>query len=294
MTVANKGDKVAQLYSYQTLDGLVELIEAVGRDFRRNRPNRYRCLDQDVDVQLTSFDKVGVYVDYPDKDTRARYFEAYLGNQFSANAHPVLEQAKSLQKCAARFVEYQETDPNSAMHCLGCVRLAAKGLLQVLIQLTMGTCPQFKTAHARTGAIFRMTTNILRNASFAAAFGVNEIGDKNWPETEYNRRGGILVREIMANGDSIFAKDGSMTDVGKNQLEHFKAFQDCAFYGAKTIRMVSQKKWNLGNDGHLAELGTTAARWHEATLKLPSKVNRRRFTTADVAEITGQASLAHL
>ena len=287
MAAANKGNKVAQLYSYQTLDGLVELIEAVSRDFRRNRADRYRCLDQDVGVQLASFDKVGVDVDYPNKDTRARYFEAYLGNQLSAKAHPFLEQAKSLQKCAACYVENEETDPNSAVHCLDCVRLAAKGLLQILIQLTMGTAPQFTRTHARTAAIFRVATNILQNASFAAAFGVNGIGDKNWPETEYNRRGGILMREIMANGDSIFA-EGGMTDVGKCQLEHFKAFQDCAFYGAKTIKMVSEKKWNLGSDGHLADLGITAARWHYATLNLPSKVDRHRFTSAYVAEITGQ------
>ena len=288
MVAANKGGKVARLYLYQTLDGLVELIEAVARDFRHNKSDRYRCLDRDVGAQLTSLERVGIDVKYPDKDIRARYFEAYLGNQFGASPHPVLEQAKSLQKCAARYVDYEETDPNTASHCLDCVQLAAKGLLQVLIQLTMGTGPRFTRAYARTGAIFRLTTNILRDESFAAAFGVNGIGDKNWPETEYDRRGGILVREMMAAGASIFAEDGGMTDVGKCQLEHFKAFQDCAFYGARTIKLVSEREWDRGEDRHLVDLGLAAARWHNATRDLPHKVDRHRFTSAHVAEITGQ------
>ena len=289
MAAAKKGNKAAQLYSYQTLDALVELVEAVSRNFRLNRPDQYRYLDRDADVQLTWFDKVGVDVDYPDKETRARYFEAYLGNQFSPKAHPVLEKAKSLRRCAVCYVEYEETDPNSAKHCLECVRLAAKGLLEVLRQLTTGKAPQFTRAHASTGAIFRMTTNILRNRSFAAAFGVHEIGDNNWPETEYNYRGGKLVRQVLAVGDSISAEDGGLSDAAKSQLHHFKAFQDCAFYGAKTIKMVSERKWNSGKDSPLGNLSIMAARWHEATLKLPGKVNRYSLTTADVAEITEQA-----
>ena len=294
MVAANKGNKVAQLYSFQTLDGLVELIEAVARDFRHNKSDRYRCLDKDVGAQLTSLEMVGIDVKYPDKDARARYFEAYLGNQFGANPHPVLEQAKSLQKCAARYVEYEESDPNSGIHCLGCVQMAAKGLLQVLIQLSMGTGPQFTRAYARTRAIFRLATNVLRNESFAAAFGVNRIGDRNWPDSEYDRRGGILVREIMANGDSIFAEGGGMTEMGKCQLEHFKAFQDCAFYGARTIRMVSEKNRDLKIDGHLVDLAKTAAHWHDAVLDLPHRVDRHRFTRADVAEITGQRKYMRL
>ena len=95
MATANKGIRLAQMYSHQTLDALVELIEAVSRDYRRNRADRYRCLDRDVRMQLSSFDKVGIdVVHYPDKESRARYFDAYLGNQFSADAHPALEQAK--------------------------------------------------------------------------------------------------------------------------------------------------------------------------------------------------------
>jgi len=291
MTTANTGIKVAQLYSYQSLDGLVELIEVVSRDFRRNSPDRYRYLDQDVHVQLSRFDRVGASADYPDRHTRARYFEAYLGDQFSPRAHPVLEHAKSLRKCAARHVEYEETDPNSANHCLDCVHLAAKSLLQVLIQLTTDTAPQFTRVHASTSAIFRTTANILRNASFAAAFGVHEICDETWPETHYNRQGGILVRQIMAIDKSNSAEVGGLTDLGKSQLQHFKAFQDCAIYGAKTIKLLFEKKWNSGDDEHLRDLCMTAARWHEATLKLPGKVSQRRFTTADIAEITEQANL---
>lgn len=288
MVAVNKGHKVARLYSYQTLDGLVELVEAVARDIRRNKSDRYRGLDRDVAAQLASFEKVGVDVKYPDKATRARYFEGYLGNQFGANPHPVLEQAKSLQRCASRYVEYEKSEPNSGIHCLNCVRMAAKGLLQVLIQLTMGAGPQFTRVYARTGAIFRLATTVLRNDSFAAAFGVNGIGDKGWPETEYDRRGGILVREILANGDSIFAGRGGMTDEAKCQLEHFKAYHDCAFHGATTIRMVSEKNRDLKIDGHLADVARAAARWHDAIHDLPHKVDRHRFTRADVAEITGQ------
>jgi len=293
MVAANKGDKVAQLYLFQTLDALVELIEAVSLDFRRNNPDRYRCLDKDVNAWLKSFDKVGIDVNFPDKRTRARYFEAYLGNQCSANAHPFLEQVKSLQKCAARYVEIKEADPQGAIHCLDCIRMAARGLLQVLIQLSMGTSHQFARAYARTGAIFQMTTSILRDASFAAAFGVNEIGDENWPDTEYNRRGGILVREMMAAGAPTFVEDRRVTDVGKCQLEHFKVFQDCAFYGARTIRLVSAKKWNLGGDRHLVDLGAAAACWHDAMNDLPHKVDRHRFTSDYVAEITGQRKHMH-
>jgi len=294
MTVTNMGIKAAQLYSHQTLDALVELIEAVSRDFHRNRSERYRYLDQYAALQLSRFDKISVHVDYPDKNTRARYFEAYLGNQFSPKAHPVLEQAKWLRKCAERYAEYDKTDPNSANHCLECVRMAAKGLLQVLTQLTSGSARQFTRAHASTGAIFRTTTNILRNASFAAAFGVGEIDDESWPETAYNRRGGILVRQIMAIESLISATDGGLTDAGKSQLRHFKAFQDCAINGARTIELVSEKKWNSGEGGSLRDLCMMAHRWHEATLKLPGKVSQRRFSTADVAEITEQASLIGL
>jgi len=288
MVAANKGRQVAQLYSYQTLDGLVELVEAVARDFRRHRADRYRVLDRDIARQLASFEMVGTDAKYPDTNTRARYFDAYLGNQCGPNPHPVLEQARSLQRCAARYVEVEESDPNSTNHCLGCVLISAKGLLQVLIQLTMGAGPRFTRAHARTGAIFRLATSILRNESFAAAFGVNGVGDDNWPETEYDRRGGILVREIMANGDSIFAKGSDLTETGRAQLENFKAFQDCAFYGARTIALVSERNRNLKIDEHLAYLARTAARWHDALHDLPNKVDRHRFTSTDVAEITGQ------
>lgn len=288
MVAANKGGQVAQLYSYQTLDGLVELVEALARDFRHNRPERYRGLDRDMARQLASFGSVGMDVKYPDKNTRARSFEAYLGNQFGANPHPFLEQAKSLQRCAARYVQVEEADPGGTNHCLGCVRIAAKGLLQVLIQLTTGSGPRFTKAHARTGAIFRLATSILRNESFAAAFGVNGVGDENWPETQYDRRGGILVREIMANGDSIFASGSDLTEMGKCQLEHFKAFQDCAYYGARTIKLVSERNRGLKVDGHLADLARTAARWHDALRNLPHKVDRHRFTSTDIAEITGQ------
>ena len=288
MVAVNKGGQVAQMYSYQTLDGLVELVEAVARDFRHHRPERYRGLDRDIVKQLASFEMVGMDVKYPDKKTRARYFEAYLGNQFGATPHPVLEQAKSLQRCAARYVEIEEADPNGTNHCLGCVRIAAKGLLQVLIQLTVGAGPRFTRAHARTGAIFQLATSILRNESFAAAFGVNAVGDENWPETEYDRRGGILVREIMANGDSIFASGGDISEMGRSQLENFKAFQDCAFYGARTIKLVSERNRSLKVDGHLARLARTAARWHDALDDLPHKVDRHRFTSSDVADITGQ------
>jgi len=290
MTAANMGIKAAQLYSYQTLDGLVELIEVVSQDFRRNRPDRYRYLDQDAHVQLSRFDRVGACADYPDRDTRARYFEAYLGDQFSPRAHPVLEHAKSLRKRAAHHVEYEQADPNSGHHCLECVRSAAKDLLRVLTQLTTDTAPQFARVHASTSAIFRTTANIMRNASFAAAFGVHEIRDESWPETHYNRQGGILVRQIMAIVKSNSAEVGGLTGLGKSQLQHFKAFQDCAIYGAKTITMVSEKKWNSGKDGALVDLSNMAARWHAATLKLPGKVDQRRFTIADVIEIIEQTN----
>jgi hypothetical protein len=283
------GTQVAQFYSHQTLDVLVELIEAVSRDYCRNKPDRYCHLDRAVVGALTSFDKVGIDVSYPDKDTRARYFDTYLGDQFSAQAHPVLEQAKSLQKCAARYVELERADPNSANHCLDCVRVSANGLLQLLTGLTAGKAAQFRRAHARTGAIFQMTCNILSNASFAAAFGVNAIEDENWPETEYDRRGGLLVRQVLAVCDPVPEADGGLSDVAKNQLYHFKEFQDCAFLGTRTIGMVFDKDWSLRSGRHLATLGNAAARWHNAIRKLPNKVDRRRFRTAYVAELTEHA-----
>lgn len=293
MVAVSKGNKIAELYIFQTLDGLVELIEIVSGDFRRHKFDRYRCLDLDVAAQLKSFDKVGVEVNYPNKLTRSRYFDAYLGDQLSANAHPFLEYAKSLRKSAARYVELEKMDPTGAGHCLGCVRLAAKRLFRVYLQLAIGTGAQFTKTHSRAGAVFRLTTDILRNKSFAAAFGVNEIGDEHWPESGYSRRGGMLVRQIMAICNLSISERGRITDAGRDQLEHLKAFQDCAFHGARTIQLVSRKNWNLGVDDHLAELATTAAQWDSAIRGLPHKVDRYRFTAADVARITGGTSHLH-
>lgn len=290
MVAANTGDKFAKLYTYQTLDGLVELVEAVSRDFHHHRLGRYRCLDHDVVVQLTSFDKVGIETNYPDKKTRSRHYEAYLGDQLSANAHPVLERAKSLRKSSARYVELTMSDPNSGAHCLDCVQLAAKRLLRVYIQLAMGTGSQFARAYSRTGSIFRLATDILREPSFAAAFGVTEIGEKDWPESEYSRRGGKLVRQIMAVCDSNGANDSGITDVGRRQLENLKAFQSCAFYGAKTIRILSEENWNRRSDYRLDVLAKSAARWEEAINNLPGKVDRYRFSEAYLAQITGSTT----
>ncbi len=292
IVAANTGDKFAKLYTYQTLDGLVELVEAVSRDFHHHRLGRYRCLDHDVVVQLTSFEKVGIETNYPDKKTRSRHYEAYLGDQLSANAHPVLEHAKSLRKSSARYVELAITGPSSGAHCLDCVQLAAKRLLRVYIQLAMGTGPQFARAYSRTGSIFRLATDIIREPSFAAAFGVTEIGDKNWPESEYSRRGGKLVRQIMAVCDSNGANDSGITDVGRRQLGNLKAFQDCAFYGANTIRILSEENWNRRSDYRLDILAKSAARWDEAISKLPAKVDRYRFSEAYLAQIT--ASTRHM
>lgn len=286
MPTANKGAKLAQLYTYQTLDVLVELIESISREYHENRHERYRFLDQDVRSRLADFRKVGIDLKFPDKQSRDRSFFSFLGNQFSSRSHPVLEQAKSLQRCASRYVEYTESDPDSPNHCLGCVEVAAHGLLHVLTQLTMGAAVEFTRAHARTGAIFHMATTILRNESFAAAFGVNEIGDEDWPETEYNRRGGTLLRQMLAVGDPVSASDGGLTDLAKLHLEHFKELQECALFGARTIRMIFEKKGNLESESYRAELAVMAARWHESTLRLPKKVDRRRFTTRYVAQLT--------
>lgn len=287
VVAANTGDKFAKLYTYQTLDGLVELVEAVSRDFHRHRHGRYRCLDHDVVVQLTSFNKVGIETNYPDKKTRTRHYQTYLGDQLSANAHPVLERARSLRKSSARYVEFAMSDTNGGAHCQDCVQLAAKQLLRVYLQLAKGTGSNFAKAYSRTGSIFRLATDILRDASFAAAFGVAEIGDEDWPESKYNRRAGKLVRQIMAVCDSNGVNDSGFTDDGRRQLENLKAFQDCAFYGAKTIRILSEKNWNRRSDYSLDMLAKLAARWDEAIRNLPGKVDRYRFSEAYLSQITG-------
>lgn len=290
MVTVNKGSKLAQLYTYQILDILVELVEALSREYSQRRPGRYRLLDRDARAQLLDFKKVGIDLNYPDKESRTRFFDAFLGNQFSARSHPLLEQSKSLQWCASRYIEYCETDPENPNHCLNCVQVAAHGLLQVFTQLTIGAPVRFTRAHARTDAIFQAATKILRNASFAATFGVNEIGDDDWPKTEYNRRGGKLLRQILAIEQSVTENEGGLTEQAKLNLEHFKELQECAFHGSRTIRMVCEKKNSLESESDLVEIAVSAARWREATRRLPRKVDRRRFSKRYVAQLTGAAS----
>ena len=57
--------------------------------------------------------------------------------------------------------------------------------------------------------------------------------------------------------------------------------------------MRPKRKTDAHKTDHLAELATTAAQWDSAIRGLPHKVDRYRFTAADVARITGGTSHLH-
>lgn len=230
-------EKIAKMYSYWTLDCIVELAHAVSNDFIE-RPREY--LDIDVVNELT---KLRTYYSIEVLNTQQRQkifmpiFENSDGYPISVNKQDEKDFhifQKQLINAANSFTN--RVDGKNEWILRGDVE---KGIHKFQNQLKLLEGSSFSESYELTKKVFELSVNILKSPKICSIFRAHEIKEQNWP-SKYDPQGELLIKHI--------GEDLNLPSELSHSIERFQFLQNVMKYGALTLTEIIKYNQNLKAD----------------------------------------------
>jgi hypothetical protein len=255
---------LADLYSYGTLDCIVQLTKAIHEDMR-TQPAQYRRVPGRVLRLITQFERVGKQEDWPDNERRAQMYAAELGpyevaapagQTGSGPSREFVDHSNALREAAREF--FKEPHVAAGERNVSPVRSAVKAL-RVFLKRRCGGGLAVNVGNI--DSIFTAATNILKEPSIATVFNAQPIDALELPAWPLGGPTSTDITQfISAQLKSYFS-----ADVSSLLQEKFTNLQQVAQFGSQTIRNVLNDNWD--------DWGTAADKTGPNFLKLIDDAN---------------------
>lgn len=242
-TAQGCAEELANLYSYGSLDCIVELTEIVYADMVANGEQYRRKELEQVLTKLEQFQRLGSAPDWPNKSQRMMIYSGELGPrevtvaklsseaEKTAGSREFPNKAKALRDAAYEFFKEPQVAPGDRN--IAPIRSAVTAL-RVFLSRRCGSGLSRNVRNLRS--IFDAARGILTDDAIAAVFNAQPIDSQEketWPI------GGPTATDIT-QFVSRMLKDRLAPDTVSMLQERFTNLQQVAQYGSLTIKAVME------------------------------------------------------
>jgi hypothetical protein len=225
----SSGEQLGLMYKRWTLDCIVNIAYAVALDFSQ-RPELYQEVSDEIAEELTGLQsEFGFDSDFPNTSTRQMLMAPIFGE---SDGHSSGNDASAFQTfrlpvlaAAADFSE--NAQPTAFAMLRERVRSAVVPFRTHLIDLQGASINQTRK---RTEFVFNVAQKILKDGKISLVFGINGLGDDDWPLKKIDPQRAKLIDKITTQLTGL--------PYGVITKEMFVRIQRIAEKGDQSIRII--------------------------------------------------------
>jgi hypothetical protein len=225
----NGGEQLGLMYKRWTLDCIVNIAYAVALDFSQ-RPELYQEVGDDLAEKLTELQsEFGFEANFPNMNTRQMLMSPIFGESdgHSSGNDTSTFQTFRLPVLAAAADFSENAQPTAFPMLRERVRSAIVPFRTHLIDLTGASINQTRK---RTESVFNSATSILKDPKISLVFGINGLGDDDWPLNKIDPQRAKLIEKITTQLSGL--------PYGVITKEMFVRIQRIAEKGDQSIRII--------------------------------------------------------
>lgn len=229
---ASSGEQLGLMYKRWTLDCIVNIAYAVALDFSQ-RPELYQEVSDAIAEQLTELQSFfGYDANFPNMTTRQMLMTPIFGE---SDGHGSGNDTSAFQTfrlpVLAAAADFSENAQPTAFPMLReRVRSAVVPFRTHLIDLNGASINQTRK---RTESIFNSAQAILKDPKISLVFGINGLGDNDWPLKKIDPQRAKLIEKITTQLSGL--------PYGVITKEMFVRIQRIAEKGDQSIKIIADQ-----------------------------------------------------